>query len=78
VATPGECAALPDLCLDGHTHGGQITLPGLPICTPRGSAEFVRDLHDHEMCQLNVSRGLGTSVLPFRVGARPEIVVFEM
>lgn len=67
-----------DLCLAGHTHGGQVTLLGLPIWTPRGSAEFVRGLHDHEMCQLYVSRGLGTSVLPLRLGARPEIVVFEI
>ena len=67
-----------DLCMAGHTHGGQVTIFGLPIWLPEGSGGFVHGRHDHPMCPLYVSRGLGTSLLPLRLGARPEIVVFGM
>jgi predicted MPP superfamily phosphohydrolase len=65
-----------DLCLAGHTHGGQITLLGL--WTPRGSGAYTSGLYPSPLCQtLYVSKGIGTSVLPARVGARPEIAVFD-
>ena len=65
-----------DLCLAGHTHGGQITLLGL--WTPRGSGAYVGGPYPSPLCKmLYVSKGIGTSVLPARVGARPEIAVFD-
>lgn len=67
-----------DLCLAGHTHGGQIALFGLPVWTPRGSGDFVAGRYDLAMCPLYVSRGIGTSIVPVRFGARPEIAVFEL
>ena len=67
-----------DLCLAGHTHGGQITLFGLPLWTPRGSGAYVGGPYPSPLCKmLYVSRGIGTSVLPARLGARPEIAVFD-
>lgn len=66
------------LCLSGHTHGGQLTLFGLPLWLPRGSGGFVTGSYDLPSCALYVSRGLGTSVLPWRLGARAEIAVFEI
>jgi predicted MPP superfamily phosphohydrolase len=30
------------------------------------------------MCPIYVSRGIGTSILPIRFGARPEIAVFTL
>ena len=71
-------AAKFDLCIAGHTHGGQVTLFGLPLWLPPGSGSFVHGLHAHAMCPVYVSRGLGTSLLPLRLWARPEIVLFEM
>ncbi len=71
---PGEF----DLCLSGHTHGGQITLFGLPLWTPRGSGDFTSGFYKRKACLLYVSRGLGTSVLPIRFGSRPEIAVFDL
>jgi uncharacterized protein len=63
-----------DLVLAGHLHGGQICLP-----TPRGKLhlEHVRakhweGLHHTPAGRLHVSRGLGTSFVPFRLLARPE------
>jgi predicted MPP superfamily phosphohydrolase len=66
------------LCMAGHTHGGQVTLFGLAIWTPRGSGDFVAGRYDSPMCPIFVSRGIGTSILPIRFGARPEILVFTL
>jgi predicted MPP superfamily phosphohydrolase len=66
------------LCLAGHTHGGQFTLFGWPIWRPSGSGSFVSGLYETSVCNLYVSRGVGTSVLPIRFGARPEIAVFDL
>jgi predicted MPP superfamily phosphohydrolase len=76
-------AALPDkafdLCLSGHTHGGQITLFGWAFGPlPPGSGPFVAGQYETAACPLYVSRGLGTSVLPLRLFARPEIAVFDL
>jgi uncharacterized protein len=63
-----------DLVLAGHLHGGQICLP-----TPRGKlrlehlrARHWEGLHRTPAGWLHVSRGLGTSFVPFRLLARPE------
>ena len=63
-----------DLVLAGHLHGGQICIP-----TPRGKvrlehlrARHWEGLHDTPAGTLHVSRGLGTSFVPFRFLARPE------
>ena len=66
-----------DLCVSGHTHGGQVTLLGLVPYTPPGSGSYKAGFYKTASCDLYVSKGLGTSVLPFRLGARPEIAVFE-
>lgn len=67
-----------DLCLAGHTHGGQIAFFGTPLWTPRGSGDFVAGRYDLSLCPLHVSRGIGTSIAPIRFGARPEIAVFSL
>jgi predicted MPP superfamily phosphohydrolase len=63
-----------DLILSGHLHGGQICLP-----TPRGKlrlehlrAHHWEGLHRTTAGTLHVSRGLGTSFVPFRFLARPD------
>lgn len=66
------------LCLSGHTHGGQITFAGWTPFRPVGSGHFVSGFYDVPGCRLYVSRGLGTSVLPFRWGSAPEIAVFDL
>lgn len=67
-----------DLCLSGHTHGGQVAFWGWAPFRPRGSGQFVSGFYDVPGCRLYVSRGVGTSVLPVRWGASPEVVVFEL
>ena len=66
------------LCLSGHTHGGQVALLGRAPWTPRGSGDFTGGRYDLPLCALYVSRGIGTSILPVRFGARPEIAVFAL
>jgi len=67
-----------DLCLAGHTHGGQVTLFGQPIWMPPGSGNFTSGKYHTEACDFFVSKGIGTSILPIRFWARPEIAVFDL
>lgn len=67
-----------DLCLSGHTHGGQIAFWGWAPFRPVGSGRFVAGFYDVPGCHLFVSKGVGTSVLPVRWGATPEVVVFDL
>ena len=62
------------LQLSGHTHGGQVMLPGIgsPLL-PRLGKLFPRGHFRREQCQLYVNRGIGTGHLHIRLGARPEI-----
>jgi predicted MPP superfamily phosphohydrolase len=63
------------LLIAGHTHGGQIVLPLLGTL-PRSPFldAHLRGLFDKNGQTLIVSSGLGTSVLPMRIGVPPEIV----
>lgn len=67
-----------DLCLSGHTHGGQIAFWGWAPFRPVGSGRFVTGFYDVPGCRLFVSKGVGTSVLPVRWGLAPEVVVFDL
>jgi len=64
------------LTLAGHTHGGQIRIPGLwQRWTP--SAYGARFAYGHIVERdrhMIVSGGIGTSAVPLRIGVPPEIV----
>ncbi|HYC32377.1 MAG TPA: metallophosphoesterase, partial [Gemmatimonadales bacterium] len=66
----------------GHTHGGQIALPGgIPVVVPHGrlSRRYARGRYALEGGRvLIVSRGIGCSTLPFRMFAPPEVVVCDL
>lgn len=62
-----------DLCLAGHTHGGQITVAGFAPVTPPGSGRFVAGWYETPAGRLYVSRGTGTSIVPARFMCRPEL-----
>lgn len=63
--------------LSGHTHGGQIAPFGWAPLRPPGSGRYVSGWYRDAWPHLYVSRGLGTSVIPARVGAPPEVAVFD-
>ena len=66
------------ICLSGHTHGGQVTFFGKALWTPPGSGDFVAGWYQTAECRLYVSRGVGMSILPIRFGPRPEITVLDL
>jgi hypothetical protein len=71
--------AEPFTALGGHTHGGQIAPFGVAIVTPPGSAGYVKGWYDAGRGQrLYVSRGLGNSDIPFRIGSRPELALLTL
>jgi hypothetical protein len=70
-----------DLALCGHTHGGQIALPGgVPLLVPHGplSRKYARGRFAVGEGTLVVTVGVGCSFLPLRVFARPEIIICEV
>lgn len=69
-----------DLMLSGHTHGGQIYIPGIgsPIVPSQFGEKYARGLVQGPVCPVFVSRGLGHTVLPVRIGVRPEMAVIEL
>lgn len=68
------------LQLSGHTHGGQVQLPFFgPFITPPFGQKYTEGLYKiSNDFFLYVNRGLGTTRLPYRFLARPEITVFTL
>jgi predicted MPP superfamily phosphohydrolase len=67
------------LVLSGHTHGGQVNLLGWAPVLPQGTGPYVRGwFREPGAVPMYVCRGVGTSMLPVRLGARPEVAVFTM
>jgi len=77
AALGGSGGAVPQYMLSGHTHGGQVALWGLAPVRPRGSGRYVAGWYRGEGPELYVSRGLGWTSLPIRLGSVPEIAFFE-
>jgi uncharacterized protein len=67
----------PMLCLSGHTHGGQINIPGLTSLMLRALAHepYDRGLFRLGSVQLYVNRGIGNSALRIRVNSDPEVTL---
>ncbi|SEF52399.1 hypothetical protein SAMN05421819_0299 [Bryocella elongata] len=68
-----------DLFLSGHTHGGQVNLPG--ITKNFASFQGERFLHGGfglEGFTMYVNRGLGTIHLPLRLNAPPEVTLLTL
>jgi predicted MPP superfamily phosphohydrolase len=83
VHEPDIFTRVPDrvsLTLAGHTHGGQMRVPLIwPAFVPsRYGARFAYGHVVEGGRDLIVSGGLGTSVVPMRIGVPPEIVHVEV
>jgi uncharacterized protein len=76
---PGIVRTLPsgsfDLVLAGHLHAGQICLPlpGRRITLAHPRARFIAGIYHTEAGVMHVSPGVGTTFVPFRFFARPEV-----
>jgi predicted MPP superfamily phosphohydrolase len=66
------------LQLSGHTHGGQVRLFGWSPVVPSRYGEKFAYGHSREKCDVIVSGGLGCSIMPFRLGVPPEIVLVTL
>jgi len=75
---PKSIAPRPALFLAGHTHGGQIRLPGITPVLPVGSGRFVAGWYRDTVAPLYVSRGIGTVFVPARLFCPPELPVFSL
>lgn len=75
-----DMPAGPFLMLSGHTHGGQIKLPGLGVITnsSRAPLRWSHGLVVEGGRHLIVTAGLGTSSIPLRIGVPPEFVSIEV
>lgn len=67
---------LVDLILSGHTHGGQIRIPGFrPLALPLLGKNYAEGHFLVGNSQLYVNRGIGTVGIPFRLNCPPEITL---
>ena len=70
-----------DLTFSGHAHGGQFRLPFIGgIIAPNQGLfpKYDAGVFTENGCSMVVSRGLGPSIIPLRIGNRPELVVTEL
>lgn len=65
--------------LSGHTHGGQIRLPGLgPVGLPIDGKRHVIGLNDAAGMPIYTSRGVGVYRPPMRFNCPPEVTVVTL
>lgn len=70
-----------DLQLSGHSHGGQIRMPGIGVVfTPPGSKTYIEGLYEvgRSRMPLYVNRGIGMTRLPFRFLCKPELSIITL
>jgi len=63
--------------LSGHTHGGQVVLPGIGAIARR-RFPVVAGLGSLENTSIFVSRGVGTVYVPLRVNCPPEVAIVTL
>lgn len=68
-----------DLTLCGHTHGGQINVPGIgPLVKASHYTQRLLRGWSRQQALGYVSRGLGVSLVPFRLNCPPELTVVDL
>lgn len=74
-------AEFADLTLSGHAHGGQFIVPFAGGIVAPGQGffpEFYDGLYSNNDSNMIVSRGIGNSIIPFRINNKPEIIVVKL
>jgi uncharacterized protein len=68
--------------LSGHSHGGQVKIPfvGALVIPPfaQNYPEGLYSIGENNPLSLYVNRGIGTTRLPFRFMAKPELTLFTL
>lgn len=74
-----DLGPLPELVLSGHTHGGQVCLPGYgPIVTGSRYGRRYAAGWVSAPVPAFVTRGLGVSALPIRLACPAELVIMRL
>jgi predicted MPP superfamily phosphohydrolase len=63
--------------MSGHTHGGQVVLPGLGAIAAQKFPVVAGIGREHRTAMF-VSRGLGTVYVPVRINCPPEVAVLTL
>jgi uncharacterized protein len=66
------------LTLSGHTHGGQVRIPGRPVLVRMSRYFLDEGRYAHERAHIVVSRGLGVSGVPLRIACAPEAILVTL
>lgn len=76
---PEFCPANVSLQLSGHSHGGQICLPGgIPVHTPYGARRYKAGFYEDAKVPLYVTRGIGTIGMNWRLFCPPEVTILTL
>jgi hypothetical protein len=76
---PEAQARAVELTLSGHTHGGQLAVPGVRgLSLARLITRWTSGMYRHGRSWLYVNRGAGTTGPPVRLGAPPELAVVTL
>jgi predicted MPP superfamily phosphohydrolase len=65
------------LVLSGHTHGGQVVLPGAGAIAAR-KFPVIAGIARREHTSIFVSRGVGTVYVPVRINCPPEVAILTL
>ncbi len=63
--------------LSGHTHGGQVVLPGVGMIV-KNRFPVVAGLGGRDNTRIFVSRGIGTVYVPVRINCPPEVALITL
>jgi len=66
------------LTLAGHTHGGQVQLPVVGTLITPSQRGYIGGEYVEQGRHLFVTTGIGTSIVPVRLGVPPEIVILTI
>jgi hypothetical protein len=64
--------------LSGHSHGGQVRIPGLPAYSPPGAKKYRWGYYPQAPSPVFISRGVGTVGLPIRIACPPEVALLRL
>jgi predicted MPP superfamily phosphohydrolase len=66
------------IVLSGHTHGGQVLLPGVGAVAKAARFPILSGTGRRENTSIFVSRGIGTVYVPMRFNCPPEVAVVTL
>lgn len=75
-----DLPSIPGVVFAGHTHGGQVWLPGIgaPIVPGAAPRSWAYGWIAHRDNRMYVTSGIGVSILPLRLNMRPEWVMVTL